>query len=163
MSKSDPAAPWHSPSEFGPCACTQIRRTARKISALYDAALTESGLTITQHALLVNVGRHGAIGRTALAALLGMDRTTLTRNLKPLERSNLIVAAPSNDRRERLLTLSAAGVRKLRQSYALWNAAQARFLKQLGDEGLGRLRAALTAAETTAEALIGQNQGHKLD
>src|SRR5690242_21737079 len=76
---------WLSPSTLGPCACSQLRRTTRKVSSLYDDMLSSAGLTNSQYSLLVNVGREGAVSRTALAERLGMDRTTLTRNLKPLE------------------------------------------------------------------------------
>jgi DNA-binding MarR family transcriptional regulator len=104
-------------SEFGPCVCSQIRRTARRVSSLYDRLLASAGLTITQHALLANIARAGKMGRSALAVPLGMDRTTLTRNLKPLEAAKLVLPAESEDRRERLLRLSPEGSRKLRQSY----------------------------------------------
>ena len=77
-------------SEYGPCACSQLRRTARKLSALYDQTLAPAGITVTQYALLVNVARAGKISRTALAAQLGMDRTTLTRNLMPLEKAGFV-------------------------------------------------------------------------
>ncbi len=123
---------WDTPGELGPCACSQVRRTARKLSLLYDHALSEVGVTVTQYAVLVNVARAGQVSRTELASLLGMDRTTLTRNLGPLERSKLIVKAPSQDRRERLLCLSSEGREKLRESYAIWASVQSRFLRKDG-------------------------------
>jgi DNA-binding MarR family transcriptional regulator len=141
---------WLSPSESGPCACTQLRRTARKVTALYDRALEPAGVTVTQHALLVNIGRSGKLSRTALATRLGMDRTTLTRNLMPLEKAGLIVGAEGEDRRERLICLSAAGIRKLRQSYELWENAQHDFTSQMGEEKIAQYRLALKAAETAA-------------
>src|SRR3954470_19991685 len=118
--------------EFGPCACSQVRRTARKLSLVYDRALSEAGLTVTQYAVLVNVARAREVSRTALASALGMDRTTLTRNLGPLERKKLIVNAHSSDRRERLLCLSAKGKSKLRASYAIWEGVQSEFVRRLG-------------------------------
>ena len=142
------------PSEFGACACSQVRRTSRKLSSLYDGALAAVGLTVTQHALLVNVAREGEISRTALAEKLGMERTTLTRNLRPLEKEKLIVAAASEDRRERLLRLSGEGRRKLRRSYALWEEVQQRFVASMGKEGLEELERVLRAAEKAADAVI---------
>src|SRR5256885_1352107 len=118
---------WRTPSSFGSCVCSQLRRTARKVSSLYDHALAGAGLTVTQHPLLVNTGGSEKVNRGPLAAHLGMDRTTLTRNLKPLEEAKLVVAAESEDRRERLLQLSPEGRRRLRRSYVCWEKAQKEF------------------------------------
>ena len=158
MAKTNLAEPWHSASECGPCACSQLRRTARKLSSLYDGVLGTAGLTVTQHALLVNIARAEKVSRTALAERLGMDRTTLTRNLQPLEKAKLVVTGASADRRERLLTLSVEGRRKLRQSYALWERAQQSFAAQIGPGMLERFRASLQAAEAAAEAVLSEER-----
>ena len=147
MSKPEPLYT----SEFGPCACSQLRRAARKLSALYDRLLEDAGVTVTQYALLVNIARAGEISRTSLAAQLGMDRTTLTRNLMPLEKAGLLSAALGADRRERLICLTEKGTRKLSESYVLWKRAQAVFATQMGPAKLKQLRSALQAAELAAE------------
>ena len=147
---------WQVPSMLGPCVCSQLRRTARKVSSIYDKALGVTGLTVTQHSLLVNIARAEEIGRTALAARLGIDRTTLTRNLKPLERAGFVVPADSSDRRERLLCLSPEGRRKLRHSYAYWEKAQQEFTSAVGPAALEDLRAALQAAEEAAAKALGR-------
>jgi DNA-binding MarR family transcriptional regulator len=116
--------------------------------------LSSAGLTNSQYSLLVNVGREGSVSRTALAERLGMDRTTLTRNLKPLEAEKLIVSAKSDDRRERLLKLSPTGRQKLRKSYEQWETAQRLFTSQLGETTLRQLRTILHAAEQAAENAI---------
>lgn len=146
---------WQAPSASGPCICSQLRRTARKVSSLYDQALAATGLTVTQHAVLVNIARAQKIGRTSLAACLGMDRTTLTRNLKPLESAGLVLAAESDDRRERLLRLSPEGHRRLGQSYAHWEKVQQEFAGALGSTALERLRRSLEITETAAMAALG--------
>lgn len=144
---------WNVPNSLGGCACSQLRRATRRVSSFYDGFLHTSGLTVTQHSLLVNIARAGAVSRSALAALLGMDRTTLTRNLQPLERDRLVVPAPAGaDRRERLLRLSSAGRRKLAESYPLWEQAQQKFVEEMGSSALDQLRRLLKAAETAAEA-----------
>ena len=148
MSESEPLYS----SEFGPCACSQLRRAARKLSALYDRSLEDAGVTVTQYALLVNIARAGAISRTALAAQLGMDRTTLTRNLMPLEKAGLLGAAKSADRRERLICLSETGTNKVHESYGLWKKAQKFFALQMGPAKLKQFRSALRAAEAAASA-----------
>lgn len=137
-----------------PCACTQVRRTARKLSLIYDRALSGVGVTVTQYAVLVNVARAGAVSRTALASCLGMDRTTLTRNLGPLERSKLIVKAASEDRRERLLCLSPEGQRKLRESHEVWQGVQSQFVEKIGAESFNELRKVLETAESVAESIL---------
>ena len=81
----------------GPCACLQFRRTSRAVSALYDAFLSSAGLTVTQYALLVSIARERGISRTVLAANLEMDRTTLTRNLRPLERDGFVTQKSGAD------------------------------------------------------------------
>ncbi len=149
-----PPEKWDLPSDFGPCSCSQLRRTARKVSSLYDAALASAGLTVTQHAILVNIARPRQISRTDLAHRLGMDRTTLTRNLRPLEAAALVVSAPSTDRRERLLALSPAGLRRLRRSYDLWEKAQQSFRDALSPQDVQRLATVLKKAEAAAAALL---------
>jgi DNA-binding MarR family transcriptional regulator len=79
---------------------------------------------------------------------VGMDRTTLTRNLRPLTRARWVTAGIGKDRRQRLLQLTAAGRRKLLRSFPLWEEAQRQFLSQIGTESLQELRTLLTSAES---------------
>jgi DNA-binding MarR family transcriptional regulator len=151
----------HTP-ELGPCACAQVRRLARKLSSLYDTLLSPEGLTITQYSLLVNIERSGQLSHAVLAGKVGMDRTTLTRNLRPLTRAKWVAAATGQDRRQHLLQLTAAGRRKLVRSLPLWEEAQGQFLSQIGTESLQELRALLTSAESAvAEAVIANQENRK--
>lgn len=143
------------PTEL-PCVCSQLRRTSRLVSVFYDTALAEAGVTVTQYAILARIGRaKGEIGangltglsRTALAAQLGMDRTTLTRNLLPLERQGLITNKPGEDRREKLLHLTAAGKKKITTARPHWLAAQREILARMGPSRLNTLRDLLQATE----------------
>jgi DNA-binding MarR family transcriptional regulator len=134
---------WRNP-DLGACACSQLRRTARAASAIYDRHLAPVGLTVTQYAILVNIGRADRISRTELADLMGMERTTLTRNLQPLERQSLIKTTTGGDRRERLIHLSPAGLKRLEAAYPLWAEAQRFFVAEVGEKGLTQLRHALT-------------------
>jgi DNA-binding MarR family transcriptional regulator len=136
--------------KLGPCACAQVRRLARKLSSLYDHLLSPEALTITQYSLLVNIERTGQLSHAALAEKVGMDRTTLTRNLRPLTRAKWVAAAIGQDRRQHLLQLTMAGRRKLVRSLPLWEEAQRQFLSQIGTESLQELRTLLTAAESAA-------------
>src|ERR1700719_3573846 len=87
---------------LGRCACSQVRRLARKLSSLYDTFLSPEGLTITQYSLLANIGRAGELSHSVLAEKIGMDRTTLTRNLRPLIRAKWVAVASGKDRRQHL-------------------------------------------------------------
>jgi DNA-binding MarR family transcriptional regulator len=137
----------HAP-KLGPCACSQVRRLARKLSSLYDTLLSPEELTITQYSLLVNIERAGQLSHTVLADKVGMERTTLTRNLRPLTRAKWVAVATGQDRRQHLLQLTPAGRRKLVRSLPLWEEAQRQFLSQIGSESLQELRALLTSAES---------------
>ena len=135
-------------SKLGPCACSQVRRLGRKLSSLYDVRLSPEDLTITQYSLLADIERAGQLSHSVLAEKVGMDRTTLTRNLRPLTRAKWVAAATGQDRRQHLLQLTAAGRRKLVRSLPLWEEAQRQFLSQIGTESLQELRALLASAES---------------
>ena len=137
----------HTP-KLGPCACSQVRRLARKLSSLYDTLLSPEDLTITQYSLLANIERAGQLRHTVLAEKMGMERTTLTRNLRPLTRAQWVAGVTGKDRRQHLLQLTAAGRRKLVCSLPLWEEAQRQFFSQIGSEPLQELRALLTSAES---------------
>jgi DNA-binding MarR family transcriptional regulator len=137
----------HSPL-LGPCACSQVRRLARKLSAHYDSILSPEGLTITQYSLIVNIERAGQLSHSFLAEKVGMERTTLTRNLRPLIRAGWVAVAAGKDRRQHLLQLTAMGKRKLIRSLPLWEQAQSQFLSRIGCQSLQELRALVASAES---------------
>jgi DNA-binding MarR family transcriptional regulator len=137
----------HAP-KLGPCACSQVRRLGRKLSSLYDSLLSPEDLTITQYSLLADIERAGQLSHAVLAEKVGMERTTLTRNLRPLRRAKWVAAATGKDRRQHLLQLTAAGRRKLVCSLPLWEEAQRQFLSQIGTESLQELRALLASSES---------------
>src|SRR5260221_6590526 len=134
----------------GPCVCSFLRRTARSVSSLYDHFLAATGLTVTQYAVLARIGRADGISVSTLADNMGMDRTTLTRNLRPLERRRLVSSKAGADRRERLLRLTPSGRTQVEKSYPLWERAQSLMLSRLGDQRWKQLQNLLTAAEDAA-------------
>jgi DNA-binding MarR family transcriptional regulator len=134
--------------DLGPCVCSQVRKLARKLSSLYDTVLAPEKLTVTQYALLANIARAGQLRHTVLAEKVGMERTTLTRNLRPLTRSKLVIATAGLDRRQRLLQLTTAGKRKLIRCLPLWEEAQRQFLLRIGSEPMRDLRMLLGSAES---------------
>lgn len=126
------------------CLCLHAQRAARTLARRYDEALRPAGLTNGQFSLLMSLHRKGAPSMGSVAALLAMDRTTLTANLKPLVRRGLVkMAVNAADRRGRVLTLTAAGRRLLAAALPLWRRAQAASERLIGDSGADRLRAGL--------------------
>jgi DNA-binding MarR family transcriptional regulator len=124
----------------------RIRKASRGISRIYDEALRPLGLQESQLSVLVAVAKFGESGANigALASVLVMDRTTLTRNLKPLERAgHLRVARSPEDARARIVLLTRAGERVIEAAHPLWEKAQRRISKALGAEHVVALRSRL--------------------
>jgi DNA-binding MarR family transcriptional regulator len=136
------------PSKLGSCACTDLRRVTRKLTSLYDSALAPAEITITQYSVLANIGRAGQLSHTALAEKLGMDRTTLTRNLRPLIKARWVAVASGEDRRQHLLQLTTSGKKKLNHTLLLWEKIQSQFVSELGTEPLQELRTLLRRVES---------------
>lgn len=106
----------------------------RTIVRDYDEALRPSGLRITQFTLLVAIG-YGAPGSISeLADWLAMERTTLTRNIKLLEKEGLVTTCAGVHHRSRVTKLTEHGRAKLEEAYPLWQAVQADYQRELGDE-----------------------------
>lgn len=114
------------------CTCFNLRKASRAITQLYDQVLQPSGLLATQFTLLVAISVAGSATVTRLAQELVMDRTTLTRNLKPLERQGLIEIEPGQDQRTRVVSLTDKGHKALARAIPLWEQAQAHIVEGLG-------------------------------
>jgi len=107
------------------CSCHGLRKATRHLTQFYDRHLGPAGLNIGQYALLGRLAARGPIAMTAFADVMGMDRTTLGRNLQPLERDGLVTIAPDpDDRRSRRLALTEQGQARLVTARPLWAAAQ---------------------------------------
>ena len=115
------------------CTCTNLRRTSRVITQLYDAFLQPSGLLATQFTLLTAIAAYGPIALTPLAEGLAMDPTTLARNLKPLERDRRVAISTGQDRRTRVVRITEQGLDALSKALPLWEEAQARVISQMGE------------------------------
>src|SRR5712692_1772251 len=130
-----------------PCACANMRRAARAVTQLYDAALRPSGLRITQFTLLQVLATAGApMTQGALGDLLAVDSTTLSRTLRPLERAKWIRRVEGSDARERRIELAALGRRALQRATPAWERAQRRLRSGLGRRDWAKLQEVLTAA-----------------
>jgi DNA-binding MarR family transcriptional regulator len=116
------------------CACHKVRMAARAITRAYDDALRPVGLRATQLAVLVAIANEGTMSITALAKSMAMDRTTLTRNSRPLEKAGLIAIGPEGWRRSRMLEITKQGQIRLREALPYWERAQETLRRKLGDK-----------------------------
>jgi DNA-binding MarR family transcriptional regulator len=115
------------------CACHKVRMAARAVTRAYDEALRPVGLRATQLAVLVAMTKHDAISINSLAEFIGMDRTTLTRNLRPLEKEGLISRGVEGWRRSRALEITKKGRSRLHEALPFWIRAQWALKRKLGD------------------------------
>jgi DNA-binding MarR family transcriptional regulator len=126
------------------CLCLHAQRAARALARRFDLALKPAGLTSRQFSLLMSLNRPQPATLGSVAALLAMDRTTLTANLKPLQRRRLLKATiDTADRRARLLQLTAAGRKLLSAAVPIWTQLHAAIAAELSDAD--RLRGELNA------------------
>jgi DNA-binding MarR family transcriptional regulator len=134
------------------CNCLALRQAARHVTQIYDQFLVPSGLRATQYSILARLQRKGPMTINALAAELVMDRTTLGRNILPLQRDGLVAIGPGkSDRRSKELQLTGEGTTRFRAAFKAWQDAQERFEATFGAKRAKELRALLqrvVAAET---------------
>jgi DNA-binding MarR family transcriptional regulator len=110
-----------------PCVCSTLRRATRAVTAAYDSALAPVGLRITQFAVLRSLARLGPLPVSRLAAEIALDRSTMGRNLDPLERRGFVrLAVGERDQRERVAHLTPAGEAAIEAALPHWRAAQQR-------------------------------------
>jgi DNA-binding MarR family transcriptional regulator len=134
-----------------PCYCATLRQVARAVTTLYEEALADSGLPVTQHTVLQVLKQAPNLTTTELAEAIGIDQTTATRTLALIRKSGLAVDAPGSDRREHRWALTAAGQAMLRKVNPKWEAAQAAFEARLGPtEAAALKKAAYLAARKLA-------------
>lgn len=124
------------------CNCLALRQAARHVTQMYDRAMAPSGLRVTQYSILARLNRVGSMTINALAAELGMDRTTLGRNIRPLMRDGLIASVAGRvDRRSKDLRLTEDGQVRVRDAFKQWRLAQAGFEGVFGVKRAKALRA----------------------
>jgi DNA-binding MarR family transcriptional regulator len=120
------------------CACATARQVARLLTRLYDGWLSGTGLEAPQFALLMTLDAHGAVSQAALGRRYALDKTTMSRNLKLLERKGWIAASAADDKRERRFAITALGHARLAAARPEWKKAQ------------DQLRAGMTAKQWNA-------------
>lgn len=128
-----------------PCTCFRVRKLTRLMSRRYDQRLAAAGLNLNQYSILRRLGdRARAIGE--LAAELGMDRSTLSRDLKPLLANRWVQPVAGEDARQRPVRTTATGRRALARARPLWREAQDEIDALLGARGTQQLHAQLDRA-----------------
>ena len=118
----------------GFCACFNSRKTARAVTQLYDAAMQPSGIRTTQFAVLVGVAKTEPVSIGRLGEVLIIDRTTLTRSLRLMQRQKLLSISPRSTMRQRFVTLSLKGWRALARSLPYWRRIQGEFVDRIGQD-----------------------------
>ena len=140
------------------CLCTNLRRTARAISSIYDAALAPAGIKITQFSLLRAIERCEPIAISDLAEEVVLDRTTLARNLAPLERERLVTLTSGDDQRVTEVRLTRKGRERIEAALPLWAATQEDVGELLSPGRIAQIQAiareATQAATTFAQSRV---------
>ncbi len=115
------------------CLCFNFRRASRVITRSFDEALASAGMTTAQFSSLYVLKSNGPMTVSKFAKAMETERTTLTRNLTLLEKEGLVSRATGEDRRQKVVAITAKGIRKLQAALPAWKAAQKRAVDRLGD------------------------------
>ena len=143
------------------CNCFAVRSAARHVSQFYDQLLVPVGLRTTQFSILAKLKRHGPLTINALADQMVMDRTTLGRNILPLERDGLIeIQSVASDRRAKELHLTNAGEKRLQAALKAWAQAQMQFEATFGTKRASELRGLLRSVVASEFTAKGQSASH---
>ena len=125
------------------CNCLALRQAARHISQIYDSYLASEGLRTTQFSILAKLERLGPLSINELAKSMVMDRTTLGRAIRPLQRDRLLTIGAGEDGRTRSLRLTATGEARLKAATTKWREAQKKFDMTFGARDAAELRSVL--------------------
>ena len=137
------------------CACASARQAARLVTQMYDQHLRSCGIEAPQFALLMALHKNGPSSQISLGRSYGLDKTTVSRNLKWLERRGWITSSPAADARQRQFTLTADGRKQLNLALPHWKKAQAELRSEMGAahwDAMFRAFQAVTRAAYTARA-----------
>ena len=134
------------------CTGAALRRASRRLTQFYDDAMKPTGLRLTQYSVLNALAQAEDPSITDLAETLMMDRTTLTRNLRPLELAGWVRLGPGADARSRAVTLSEDGRRVLEAARPVWRQAEIAVRERLGSDGGRALRRLLAEASAAMAA-----------
>lgn len=134
------------------CTCANLRKAARVVTQIYDAALQPTGLKATQFTVVAALKSQGAIPVSRLADILVIDRTTLTRNLRPLEREGFVRVVHDTDQRIRNVELTESGHEIIELGRPHWEKAQRLIHDRIGQERWLSLQANLEDTVTAVNS-----------
>jgi DNA-binding MarR family transcriptional regulator len=141
----------------GTCTCGELRKAARAITLLYDNAFKSTGLLSTQFNVLQAICSIDSIRISDLANKLGMDRTTLTRNLSVLERQGFIEISQGKDQRTRIVVATRKGRSAVFKTILLWNEVQRKVKQEMGENSWRELMQNLGQLVKVTEQLVTYN------
>ena len=125
---------------MSPCHCTRLRSAARKVASVYDEALAPVGLNVAQYSLMRTIERRQPVSFTELGHLAQLDRSTVSRNVRVLDRRGLVEMTRSDDdHREAAVSLSARGAALLDEAMPLWEGCQRTIEIRLGSHRMNAL------------------------
>lgn len=130
------------------CVCANVRRASRVLTRLYDRVMAPSGLTVTQYSLLRNIIVSEPMSVSELARVMNLDRTTLVRNLKAVEKAGFVRSDRGKDARMRPINITATGEDAVARAMPYWNEAQKIVKSHLGEEDVGKLIALVEDIES---------------
>lgn len=130
------------------CHCTNMRRSSRAITQFYDELLKPSGLKVTQYSLLNHLRRLGPLTMNELSQAIRLERTTLVRNLKPLENKGLVSILAEKTSQAHLVHLTEKGLKALEMAFPYWNQAQQELKELLTEEEIDVFMGALQKLES---------------
>jgi DNA-binding MarR family transcriptional regulator len=134
-----------------PCVGFNFRRATRLVTQFYDKMLVPSGLRSTQYSLLNVLSLTDELRMQDLALILAMDRTTLTRNLRPLVRQGLVKITTGSDRRTRIILLTSKGRDVMNKAAPFWKQAQEQVTNRLGASNWDKIMGELHKISMIAE------------
>lgn len=121
------------------CYCVVLRKMSRRLTSLYDEALEPFGINISQFSQLRNIRFRAPVSVTELASILDLDRSTVGRNTKVLQRMGLVDAVPGEDQRESVLVLTDRAIELLAETTPVWRAVQQRVEKSVDSALLDKM------------------------
>src|SRR5919198_2631392 len=157
MKERDTSTMLHQSMSAGTCTCGELRKAARAITLLYDNAFKSTGLLSTQFGVLQIICDIDSIRISDLAGKLGMDRTTLTRNLSVLERQGFTEISQGKDHRTRIVTATQKGRNAVAKAILLWNEVQHKVKQEMGENSWRELMQNLAQLLKVTDQLVIHN------
>jgi len=135
-----------------PCSCFYLRRAARLVTRQYADAMKPTGLKSGQFSIIASLVLKGTQSITELAESMGLERTSLSRILRPLEKDGLISISEEQEKRRRFVEITKHGRATYKKALPLWNKAQSQYKNQMGERDMKTLKDLL---ERTSDLLAG--------